>query len=353
MDYAFLPPDINSARIYSGPGPGSLLAAAGGWDTVAAELTSAAEGYGSVVSSRTTMYWWGLASASMPAMAGPFVEWLETTVAQAKESGDQVRAAAAAFEQAHAMTVPPAVVAANRAQLKALIASNFFGQNTAAIAATEAQYAEMWAQDAAAMYGYANNSAAATALTPFSSPEQSVNPVGVVAQSAAVSQAAGGSAGTTATVLSWLASSAPDALQAVQDWPNILPEDFTILDAIFAVCATVGVSQDVESFAAGIIGAEDNLGLLGTTENSAELLPTGISPVFAAAESSSGAGLSNVVTASMSQAGSIGPLSVPPSETAPSTGPVTALTGSGLTTIPGTGYPTTACRGYPARRPAR
>ncbi|BCI90360.1 hypothetical protein NIIDMKKI_55660 [Mycobacterium kansasii] len=100
----------------------------------------------------------------------------------------------------------------------------------------------------------------------------------MVAQSAAVSQAAGGgSAGNTATVLSWLASLAPEALQAVQDWPNILPDDFTILDAIFAVYATVGVSQDVESFAAGIIGAEDNLGLFGTTENPAELLPAGLS----------------------------------------------------------------------------
>ncbi|AGZ52744.1 PPE family protein [Mycobacterium kansasii] len=348
MDYAFLPPEINSARIYSGPGPGSLLAAARGWDAVATELTSAAVGYRSVISSLTAMYWWGPASVSMLATAGPFVEWLETTAAQAKESADQSRAAAAAFEQAHAMTVPPAVVAANRTQLKALIASNFFGQNTAAIAATEAQYAEMWAQDAAAMYGYASNSAAATALTPFSSPELSVDPDGVVAQSAAVSQAAGGgSAGNTATVLSWLASLAPEALQAVQDWPNILPDDFTILDAIFAVYATVGVSQDVESFAAGIIGAEDNLGLFGTTENPAELLPAGLSPVFSAAESSTGAGLSSVVTASMSRAGSIGPLSVPASWTAPSTGPVTALSGSGLTTIPGTEVPDHGLPGVP------
>ena len=53
------------------------------------------------------------------------------------------------------MTVPPPVIAANRAQLMALIATNFFGQNTPAIAATEAHYSEMWVQDATAMYGYA------------------------------------------------------------------------------------------------------------------------------------------------------------------------------------------------------
>ena len=55
------------------------------------------------------------------------------------------------------MTVPPPVIAANRTQLMSLTATNFFGQNTPAIAATEAQYSEMWAQDAAAMYGYAAN----------------------------------------------------------------------------------------------------------------------------------------------------------------------------------------------------
>jgi PPE-repeat protein len=67
-------------------------------------------------------------------------------------------------------TVPPPVIAANRALLAALVATNIVGQNTPAIATTEAQYAEMWAQDASAMYGYAGSSAAATQLTPFTSP---------------------------------------------------------------------------------------------------------------------------------------------------------------------------------------
>ena len=65
------------------------------------------------------------------------------------------------------MTVPPPVIAANRALLAALVATNFFGQNTPAIMMTEALYAEMWAQDAAAMYGYAGASVAAAQVTPF------------------------------------------------------------------------------------------------------------------------------------------------------------------------------------------
>ncbi|WP_373176050.1 PPE family protein, partial [Mycobacterium marinum] len=151
MNYAFLPPEVNSARMYSGPGSASLLAAVASWDMVAIELASTAEGYRSVISTLSGMYWWGPASAAMLAATGPFIDWLEITGALASETANQATAAAAAYEQAYAMTVPPIVVAANRALLAALIASNIFGQNTAAIEATEAEYAEMWAQDAGAM----------------------------------------------------------------------------------------------------------------------------------------------------------------------------------------------------------
>ncbi|CAM4238764.1 putative PPE family protein PPE29 [Mycobacterium basiliense] len=334
MDYAFLPPEVNSARIYSGPGPASLLAAAGSWDMVAVELLSTAEGYDSTISSLTAMYWWGPASAAMLATATPFVDWLQATGLQAKESANQARAAAAAFEQAYAMTVPPADVTANRAQLQVLIASNFFGQNTAAIAATEAQYAEMWAQDAAAMYGYAASSAAATMLTPFSSPQDIINPAESPAHSVAPGPAESGS--PTQSVLSQLSAAIPQALKTTQSWwPGIIPDDFTVLDAIFALYSTVGMCQDVEAFAAGIISAESSLGLFSSNAVSpAELLPAALAPQLTAAGSAGAA--PNAVTVSMSRAGSIGPMSVPPSWSAPSTGAVTAMSGTGLTTIPGT-----------------
>jgi PPE-repeat protein len=104
----------------------------------------------------------------------------------------------AAYEAAFAMTVPPPVIAANRALLMALIATNFFGQNTPAIMATEAHYMEMWAQDAAAMYGYAGASAAASTVTPFNPPAQTTNPAGTAVQAAAVAKAASTPAGTSA-----------------------------------------------------------------------------------------------------------------------------------------------------------
>ncbi|OBA69848.1 hypothetical protein A5641_03090 [Mycobacterium sp. 1554424.7] len=107
MDFAILPPEINSARMYTGPGSGSLLAAAGSWDSLAAELTTTAETYQSVVSGLTTLNWHGPASESMTATATPYIGWLYTTAEQTKQTAMQARAAAAAFEQAFAMTVPP------------------------------------------------------------------------------------------------------------------------------------------------------------------------------------------------------------------------------------------------------
>ena len=97
----------------------------------------------------------------------------------------------------------------------ALIATNILGQNTPAIAANEAQYAEMWAQDAMAMYGYAGSSADATQLSLFTQPQQTTSPSGVTAQSAAVAQAATAPAGTQQSTLSQLISTVPNALQGL------------------------------------------------------------------------------------------------------------------------------------------
>ena len=86
--------------------------------------------------------------------------------------------------------VPPPVIEANRALLRALVATNLFGQNTPAIAATETLYAEMWAQDAAAMFGYAGASASATALTPFTpAPQTTTGASAATSTQAAASQA--------------------------------------------------------------------------------------------------------------------------------------------------------------------
>jgi PPE-repeat protein len=191
MDFALLPPEVNSALIYSGPGSGPLLAAAAGWDAVAAELESAADGYASQVSGLTAQMWWGPSSVRMAAAAAPYVGWLHASAVAAGQTAAQAYGAAAAYEAAFAMTVPPPMIAANRALLTALISTNFFGQNTAAIAATEAEYLQMWVQDATAMYGYAADSMSASTFTSFSEPSPTTNSAGDADQARAVAQAAG------------------------------------------------------------------------------------------------------------------------------------------------------------------
>ncbi|KAA8964250.1 PPE family protein [Mycobacterium sp.] len=214
MDFGLLPPEINSGRMYAGPGSGPMLAAAAAWDGLAAQLHHTAAAYESVVSGLTTQ-WRGRSSATMTAAAAPFTAWLRATAAQAEGTAMQARAAAAAYETAFAATVPPPVVAANRAQLTALIATNFFGQNIPAIMATEAQYAEMWAQDAGAMYGYAGSSATAAHVAPFSSPPRTTGPAGAAGQTIAVAQAVSTASGPHTQALPQVMSAVPQALQSL------------------------------------------------------------------------------------------------------------------------------------------
>ena len=177
-----------------------MLAAAEAWDGLAAELGFASTGYGSTITELTSSPWVGPTSLTMMAAVTPYVTWLSTTAAQAEQTANQARAAVAAYEAAFTMTVPPPVIEANRALLMALIATNFFGQNTPAIMATEALYVEMWAQDAAAMYGYAGASAAASQVTPFATPPQTTSQDGTSNQASAAAQAAATPAGQAATV---------------------------------------------------------------------------------------------------------------------------------------------------------
>src|SRR6202020_1370536 len=214
MDFGGLPPEINSARMYAGPGSGPMLAAASAWDGLATELQSTASSYGAVISELTGESWVGPSSAAMEAAATPYVAWLNAAAGGAEQTAAQARAAASAYQSALTAMVPLPEIAANRTQLAALTATNVLGQNTPAIATTEAQYGEMWAQDAAAMYGYAANSAATTAnVTPFTAAPQTTNPAGLAAQSA---QAASTSTGTgVQSTLSQLMSSIQTALQSL------------------------------------------------------------------------------------------------------------------------------------------
>ena len=216
MDFGALPPEVNSGRMYVGPGPATLLAASAGWDALAAELHSAAGGYQAVITGLTDESWTGPSSMSMVAAVTPYLQWMRTAAVQCEEAATGATAAAAAYETAFAMTVPPPAIVANRVRLATLIATNFLGQNTPAIAATEAEYSEMWAQDATAMYNYAASAASASAFKVFSSPPQTTNLSGLVAQAGAVARAAGAEAvSKVQSTSAQLISSVPQALQSL------------------------------------------------------------------------------------------------------------------------------------------
>jgi PPE-repeat protein len=195
--------------MYAGAGAGPMMAAASAWNGLAADLSSTTTGYQSVISTLAGEEWLGPASAAMAAATAPYVAWMNTTAAAAEHAAAAAMASAGAYEAAFAMTVPPPVIAANRAQLAALVATNVLGQNTPAIAANEAHYGEMWAQDAAAMYGYAGSSASAGVLQPLTSPAPTTNPAGLAGQAGAVSTAG------TQTGLSQLVSSVPNTMQGL------------------------------------------------------------------------------------------------------------------------------------------
>ncbi len=94
VDFGVLPPEINSARMYAGPGPGSMLAAAAAWNGLAAQLHSGAAAYTSVISELTSGPWLGPSSTAMAVAAAPYAAWMSTIAGQAELAAIQAQAAA-------------------------------------------------------------------------------------------------------------------------------------------------------------------------------------------------------------------------------------------------------------------
>jgi PPE-repeat protein len=180
------PPEITSALIHSGPGPESLLGAANVWRQLAIDLQQTAADYASIVA---TISWQGPSATAMTLSTIPYVGWMHTTAAQAAQMSMAATSMASSFVATAAAVAHPSVVAANRAQLAHLLATNFFGINFPAIAATEAQYVQMWADNTTAMLGYHATRLQTMALKPFAPPPATTNPTGMAAQSAAVTGA--------------------------------------------------------------------------------------------------------------------------------------------------------------------
>ncbi|WP_245845366.1 PPE family protein [Mycobacterium arosiense] len=164
-----LAPEIISARMYSGPGSASMSLAAEAWDEMALSLYGIAQAYRSAISTPVRAPQRSAATV-IAESAVSYIGWLNDVAAQAQRTAAQARAAVDAFESALAAVVAPSVIHANRALRMSLVATNCLAQNGPAIADTEADYQQMWAQDADAMYAYAAASQAASTVMPLRSP---------------------------------------------------------------------------------------------------------------------------------------------------------------------------------------
>jgi PPE-repeat protein len=336
IDFGALPPEINSARIYAGPGSASLIAAASAWNGLAAELNSAALGYEQVVTTLSSEEWLGPASASMAAAAQPYVEWMNTTAAQAEQAAAQARAAAAAYEAALAAVVPPPSIATNRAGLAQAIATNVLGQNNAIIAQLEAQYAEFWAQDAAAMYNYASSSATASKVASFTAAPQIANPAAQATQTAAVASSVATSSGSTQSTLTRLIAGLPTQLQSLASpssaastaaslpvlteiWflltgQSVLPTNLgTFLNGIAPYTSFFYNTEGLPYFSVGMgnfgVQISKTLGWIGGSAPEAAAVPKGLPGLGGLL--GGGGGAAAHVSAAVGNAASVGKLSVP------------------------------------------